>query len=86
MSWSEETEAVETDEGGFPVTKVLEDLGLVAGMFNEFEIGDCIDEHNAQVFDERARVLRHCLIKRAYQRLTQSGSPIPRFCHAPASL
>ena len=53
MSQSEEVESVEVGEGDLPESKVLDLLGLVAGMFEELEIGDRIDEHIAQDFDER---------------------------------
>lgn len=53
MSQSEEVEAVEIGEGELPESKVLDHLGLVAGMFEELEIGQRIDEHIAQDFDER---------------------------------
>jgi len=53
MSQSEGSEAVEIGEGDLPESKVLDHLGLVAGMFEELEIGDRIDEHIAQDFDER---------------------------------
>jgi transposase len=53
MSQSEEVEAVEIGEGELPESKVLDHLGLVAGIFEELEIGDRIDEHIAQDFDER---------------------------------
>jgi transposase len=53
MSQSEGGEAVEIGEGDLPESKVLDHLGLVAGMFEELEIGDRIDEHIAQDFDER---------------------------------
>jgi len=53
MSQSKEVESVEIGEGDLPESKVLDHLGLVAGMFEELEIGDRIDEHIAQDFDER---------------------------------
>jgi len=53
MSQSEEVEVTEPDEAELPESKVLDHLGLVAGMFEELEIGDRIDEHIAQDFDER---------------------------------
>ena len=53
MSQSEEVEAVEIGEGDLPESKVLDHLGLVAGMFEELEVGERIDEHIAQDFDER---------------------------------
>jgi len=53
MSQSEEVEAVEIGEGDVPESKVLDHLGLVAGMFEELEIGQRIDEHIAQDFDKR---------------------------------
>ncbi len=43
----------ELDEGELPESKTLDHSGLVAGMFEELEIGDRIDEHIAQDFDER---------------------------------
>jgi len=39
MSQSEEVESVEIGEGDLPESKVLDHLGLVAGMFEELEIG-----------------------------------------------
>jgi transposase len=53
MSQSEELEATGLGEGELPQSKVLDHLGLVAGMFDELEIGDRIDEHVAQNFEER---------------------------------
>jgi transposase len=53
MSQSEEAEAAKLGEGELPESKVLDHLGLVAGMFEELEIGDRIDEHIAQNFEER---------------------------------
>jgi transposase len=53
MSQLEEVVATEPDEAELPESKVLDHLGLVAGMFEELEIGDRIDEHIAQDFDER---------------------------------
>jgi hypothetical protein len=45
MSQSEEAEAVKPGEGELPESRILDHLGLVAGMFEELEIGDRIDEH-----------------------------------------
>lgn len=53
MNQSEAVEATEFGEGELPESKVLDHLGLVAGMFEELEIGDRIDEHIAQDFDQR---------------------------------
>jgi len=53
MSQSKEVGATEPGEEELPKSKVLDHLGLVAGMFEELEIGDRIDEHIAQDFDER---------------------------------
>jgi Transposase len=53
MSQSKELEATTLGEGELPESKVLDHLGLVAGMFEELEIGDRIDEHIAQDLDER---------------------------------
>ena len=53
MSQSEEVEATEPGEEELPKSKVLDHLGLVAGMFEELEIGSRIDEHIAQDLDER---------------------------------
>ncbi|WP_251951886.1 IS1634 family transposase [Salinibacter ruber] len=53
MSQSEDVDLAELDKGELPESKVLDHLGLVAGMFEELEIGDRIDEHIAQDFDER---------------------------------
>jgi len=53
MRQLEEVEATKSGEGELPKTKVLDHLGLVAGMFEELEIGDRIDEHIAQDFDQR---------------------------------
>ncbi len=53
MSQSEDADMAELDEGELPESKVLDHLGLVVGMFEELEIGDRIDEHIAQDFDER---------------------------------
>jgi transposase len=53
MSQSKEVRATEPGEEELPKSKVLDHLGLVAGMFEELEIGDRIDEHIAQDFDER---------------------------------
>jgi transposase len=36
-----------------PESKILDHLGLVAGMFEELEIGDRIDEHIARNFEQR---------------------------------
>ena len=40
-------------EGDPPESKILDHLGLVAGMFEGLEIGDRIDEHIPQDFEER---------------------------------
>ncbi|WP_263840537.1 IS1634 family transposase [Salinibacter sp.] len=53
MSQSKEVGETEPDGEELPKSKVLDHLGLVAGMFEELEIGDRIDEHIAQDFDER---------------------------------
>jgi len=53
MSQSENADVAELDEEELPESKVLDHLGLVAGMFEELEIGDRIDEHIAQDFDKR---------------------------------
>jgi len=53
MSQSEYADVIELEEGDLPESKVLDHLGLVAGMFEELEIGDRIDEHIAQDFEER---------------------------------
>jgi transposase len=53
MSHSKEVGATEPGEEELPKSKVLDHLGLVAGVFEELEIGDRIDEHIAQDFDER---------------------------------
>jgi hypothetical protein len=53
MSQSENADVAELDEEELPESKVLDHLGLVAGMFEELEIGDRIDEHIAQDFEER---------------------------------
>jgi transposase len=53
MRQSEDADVAELDEGELPESKVLDHLGLVAGMFEELEIGDRIDEHIAQDFEER---------------------------------
>ena len=53
MSQSKEVRATEPGEEELPKSKVLDHLGLVAGMFEELEIGDRIDEHIAQDLDER---------------------------------
>jgi transposase len=53
MSQSKELEATTLGEGELPESKVLDHLGLVAGMFEELEIGDRIDEHITQDLDER---------------------------------
>jgi transposase len=53
MSHAEEAEPAKLDEGELPESRVLDHLGLVAGMFEELEIGDRIDEHIAQDFEER---------------------------------
>jgi len=52
MAFSEEVQATDLGEGELPESKVLDHLGLVAGMFEELEIGDRIDEHIAQDFEE----------------------------------
>jgi hypothetical protein len=44
MSQSKEVGTTEPGEGELPKSKVLDHLGLVAGMFEELEIGDRIDE------------------------------------------
>jgi transposase len=53
MNQSGETEATPFGDEELPASKVLGHLGLVAGMFEELEIGDRIDEHIAQDFEER---------------------------------
>ncbi len=53
MTLSGEAQATDLSEGELPESKVLDHLGLVAGMFEELEIGDRIDEHIAQDFEER---------------------------------
>ncbi|MCS3657959.1 hypothetical protein GGQ11_002760 [Salinibacter ruber] len=53
MSQSKESEATTLGGGELPESKVLDHLGLVAGMFEELEIGDRIDEHITQDLDER---------------------------------
>ncbi|MCS3634867.1 transposase [Salinibacter ruber] len=53
MSQSEEAEAAKLGDGELPESRVLDHLGLVAGMFEELEIGDRIDEHISQDFNER---------------------------------
>ena len=53
MSQSKEVGATEPGEEELPKSKVLDHLGLVAGMFEELEIGDRVDEHILQDFDER---------------------------------
>jgi transposase len=53
MSQPEDAEAPKLGEGELPESKVLDHLGLVAGMFEELEIGDRIDEHIAQDFEKR---------------------------------
>jgi transposase len=53
MSQSEDSKATLLGEEEPPETKVLDHLGLVAGMFEELEIGDRIDEHIDQDLDER---------------------------------
>jgi transposase len=53
VSQSKELEATTLSEGELPESKVMGHLGLVAGMFEELEIGDRIDEHIDQDLDER---------------------------------
>ena len=53
MSTSVETEATPFEDEELPESKVLDHLGLVAGMFDELEIGERIDEHIAQDLEER---------------------------------
>ena len=53
MSQPEEVEVTEPDEAELLESKVLDHLGLGAGMFEELEIGGRIDEHIAQDFEER---------------------------------
>ena len=53
MSTSEETEPAPFEDEERPASKVLDHLGLVAGMYEELEIGDRIDEHIAQDLEER---------------------------------
>jgi len=53
MILSKEVQLTDLGEGELPESKVLDHLGLVAGMFEELEIGDRIDEHIAQDFEER---------------------------------
>jgi len=53
MNQSEDSEATLLGEEDPPESKVLDHLGLVAGMFEELEIGDRIDEHIDQDLDER---------------------------------
>jgi transposase len=53
MNQSDESEATPFEDGELPTSKVLYHLGLVAGESQELEIGDRIDEHIAQYFEER---------------------------------
>jgi transposase len=53
MGQSEEPGTAESDSEELPESKVLDHLGLVAGMFEGLEIGERIDEHIAQDLDER---------------------------------
>ncbi|MCS4150726.1 IS1634 family transposase [Salinibacter ruber] len=53
MNQSEDSEAALLGDEEPPESKVLDHLGLVAGMFEELEIGDRIDEHIDQDLDER---------------------------------
>ncbi|PSQ96098.1 MAG: hypothetical protein BRD51_05110 [Bacteroidetes bacterium SW_11_64_17] len=71
MSQSQEADVAEFDEGELPESKVLDHLGLVAGMFEELEIGDRIDEHIAQDFEEREVSVGH-----PFQGLAEFGSII----------
>ncbi len=48
-----EPEASDSSENEVPQSKIFDHLGLVAGMFEELEIGDRIDEQIAQDFEER---------------------------------
>ena len=53
MTLLEDIQATDLGEGDLPESKVLGHLGLVAGMFEELEIGDRIDEQIAHDFEER---------------------------------
>jgi transposase len=48
-----ETQASDSSETEVPQSKIFDHLGLVAGMFEELEIGKRIDEQIAQDFEER---------------------------------
>jgi transposase len=48
-----EPQTSDSSENEVPQSKIFDHLGLVAGMFEELEIGDRIDEQIAQDFEER---------------------------------
>ena len=48
-----ELKATDSDENEVLQSKIFDHLGLVAGMFEELEIGDRIDEQIAQDFEKR---------------------------------
>jgi transposase len=68
MSQLEETETTQFGEEELPESKVLDHLGLVAGMFEELELGDRIDEHIAQDFEQR-----NVLVGQAVKALVLNG-------------
>ena len=53
MIGPKEPEATDSAENEVLQSKIFDHLGLVAGMFEELEIGDRIDEQIAQDFEER---------------------------------
>ena len=53
MIGPKEPEATDSDENEVLQSKIFDHLGLVAGMYEELEIGDRIDEQIAQDFEER---------------------------------
>ena len=53
MIGPKEPEATDSAESEVLQSKIFDHLGLVAGMFEELEIGERIDEHIAQDLNER---------------------------------
>ena len=53
MTGPKETEASDSSENEVLQSKIFDHLGLVAGMYEDLEIGDRIDEQIARDFEER---------------------------------
>jgi hypothetical protein len=68
----EATVAPETYE-----SEVLDHLGLVAGMYDELQIGDRIDEHIAQDFEERGVSIGQAAGGHGNQPWKSTGSGLP---------